>query len=251
MHFEIRKHLLEYDNVANQQRQVIYGLRKNVLADGEMQGVLEEFADYISDELYDEHIPDTKDNVAFAEACQKLLGGDIDLGNTRADDPATYKKAFLALLAERIVQRKEELGEHFDGLTRFVLINAIDSRWKEHLLQMDYLRDSVGLRGYGQKDPLVEYKKESFGLFTGMYSRIQYEALDIVMHVQIRQGVDVAAQRRDPRKIKEERKDIFESGDSEREERKSEPVRRSMPKVGRNDPCPCGSGKKYKSCHGT
>lgn len=246
-HFEIRKHLLEYDNVANQQRQVIYGMRRHILSGGSVEEILEEFAENIAEDLYDIHIHEGRSNEDFAAAADKIYGGEPDLSSVRIDAIATYKEALKKLLSSRIAARREELGTHFDGLARFVLINIIDSRWKEHLLQMDYLRDSVGLRGYGQKDPLIEYKRESFGIFSSMYARIQHESTDVVMHVQIQRGEDIARKRQD-QKIREERKDLFSTGGEEPQ--KSAPVRRNQPKVGRNDPCPCGSGKKYKNCHG-
>ncbi|MDR2884129.1 MAG: preprotein translocase subunit SecA [Deferribacteraceae bacterium] len=245
MHFEVRKHLLEYDNVANQQRQVIYGLRRNILSGGDIQSIMEEFAEYTCDDLYTEYVSVAKDNESFSTEAAKLLGAEVDLSDVRQDDSATYKNTFVSTLSNRMTERKEELGEHFDGLGRFVLINVIDSRWKEHLLQMDYLRDSVGLRGYGQKDPLVEYKKESFGLFTDMYARVQRESLDIIMHVQLKQGAALNAKRQEQRKVQESRGET-----AGKEPQKVEPMRRTQPKVGRNDPCPCGSGKKFKNCHG-
>ncbi len=247
MHFEVRKHLLEYDNVANQQRQVIYGLRRNILSGGDINELLVEFSETIADDLYAEHIHTHKDSTMFSEAVEKIYGEAPGLANTRPEDSATYKKAVLDLYEKRAGERRAVLGEHFEGLARFLLINIIDARWKEHLLQMDYLRDSVGLRGYGQKDPLIEYKKESFTLFTDMYSRIQFESVNLMMHVQLQNSAPVAVKRQEPVKVREERRDIFKE---ESQQQKTEPVRRNHPKVGRNDPCPCGSGKKYKNCHG-
>ncbi|MDR2401026.1 MAG: preprotein translocase subunit SecA [Deferribacteraceae bacterium] len=247
MHFEVRKHLLEYDNVANQQRQVIYGLRREILTGSDVDALLREFAGEIALNLYDIHIKYTKDNDAYAEEIEKLLGVRPVFEGVRPDNPKAYSDIVLKLFEERLAVRKEVLSSHYENLSRFILINVIDSRWKEHLLQMDYLRDSVGLRGYGQKDPLIEYKKESFGIFSDMYSRIQTESVGIIMHVQIRQNEEIMNRRRE-QKVREERKDIFAEGG---EAKRQEPMRRSTPKVGRNDPCPCGSGKKYKNCHGS
>jgi preprotein translocase subunit SecA len=247
MHFEVRKHLLEYDNVANQQRQIIYGLRREILTGCDVDALLREFASEMSANLYDNHIKYTKDDEAFLNEAGKLLGAPLALVDARADNPKTYIEPMMKLFEERLAVRKEELTFHYENLSRFILINIIDARWKEHLLQMDYLRDSVGLRGYGQKDPLIEYKKESFGIFSDMYNSIQTESLRVIMHVQIRQNEEIMNRRRE-QKVREERKDIFAEGGQEA--KKQEPVRRVAPKVGRNDPCPCGSGKKYKNCHG-
>jgi preprotein translocase subunit SecA len=246
MHFEVRKHLLEYDNVANQQRQVIYGLRKAILTGCDVDALLREFEEETASGFYDLHIKYTKDNEAFAEDVEKTLGVRPALESARNDNPKTYTDAVSALFEQKLSERKAELSAHYENLSRFILINVIDARWKEHLLQMDYLRDSVGLRGYGQKDPLIEYKKESFGIFSDMYNLIQTESLRVIMHVQIRQNEEIMNRRRE-QKVREERKDIFAEGG---EPKKQAPVRRSVPKVGRNDPCPCGSGKKYKNCHG-
>jgi preprotein translocase subunit SecA len=248
MHFEIRKHLLEYDNVANQQRQIIYGLRREILTGCDVDTILREFARELAANLYDNHIKYTKDDEAFLDEAAKLLGAPLALEDARADNPKTYIEPMMKLFEERLTARKEELSFHYENLSRFILINIIDARWKEHLLQMDYLRDSVGLRGYGQKDPLIEYKKESFGIFSDMYNSIQTESLRVIMHVQIRQNEEIMNRRRE-QKVREERKDIFAEGGQEA--KKQEPVRRAAPKVGRNDPCPCGSGKKYKNCHGS
>ena len=246
MHFEVRKHLLEYDNVANQQRQVIYGLRRSIISGGDIDGLLVEFSESIAENLYAEHVLTNKDGDSFSEAADKIYGSPPDLSKTRTDNFETYKDAVLGLYARRAEERRQLLGGHFEGLARFLLINIIDSRWKEHLLQMDYLRDSVGLRGYGQKDPLIEYKKESFSIFSEMYDKIQHEAVNLMMHVQLQNQADMRIKRQEQRQLREERRDLFKEG----EQQKAEPVRRSHPKVGRNDPCPCGSGKKYKNCHG-
>ncbi|MDR2869060.1 MAG: preprotein translocase subunit SecA [Deferribacteraceae bacterium] len=248
MHFEVRKHLLKYDNVANQQRNVIYGLRRAILSGEDIAEILREFSDGASEELYNNYIAETRDNEAFKEAAKKLYDGDVDLSNTKTDDQNTYQDALTELFNKRIEIRKAELAEHFLPIANYVMINTIDSRWKEHLLQMDYLRDSVGLRGYGQKDPLIEYQKESFAMFAAMYNRVQLESLDVMMHVQLRIQGEPMPLKREKQEIHEEQRDIF--APQAKAAKKTAPAKRTMPKVGRNDPCPCGSGKKYKQCHG-
>lgn len=245
MHFEVRKHLLEYDNVSNQQRNVIYGLRKSVL-NGEVEEILKEFSGDVIDELIPVY---SHDKAALYEEITKVFGSGLsDISELSANELSEAIKTFADV---RINERKDELDSHFQGLGTFLMINVIDSRWKEHLLQMDYLRDSVGLRGYGQKDPLIEYKKESFNIFADMYNRIQREIVSIIMHVQIREKVSLEMKRKeDVKHIKEEKKDIFSEDGGSSEPQKQTPIRRDQPKVGRNDPCPCGSGKKYKNCHG-
>ncbi len=251
IHFEIRKHLLEYDNVMNQQRQIIYGLRRSILSDDEIEQVIVEEIHNLTDILIDDYIvnSDEPNYDGLKEELDKLFDiNNPELPNVSRKNTTPLKERIISLAMEKLKEKKDLLGEHFAPVTRFVMINTLDSKWKEHLLMMDHLRDSVGLRGYGQKDPLIEYKKESFNIFTDMMRRIYYETVELIFHVQIKSEESVEELKEEkPKNIKEERKDIFTD---EPEEEKSTPIRRDAPKIGRNDPCPCGSGKKYKKCCG-
>ncbi|MEF3254227.1 MAG: preprotein translocase subunit SecA [Deferribacterales bacterium] len=252
MHFEIRKHLLEYDNVMNQQRQIIYGLRKSILSGDEINTILKEELESLVDSLITNHIinSDPSDIETFSEAIKDIF--DIDEINTNLinkKNTLPFKEHIMELANKKLNSKKESLGEHFVDVARFIMLNVLDSKWKEHLLAMDHLRDSVGLRGYGQKDPLIEYKKESYNLFTTMMEKIYYDTIELILHVQIKEDEDLSLKEETGVKLKEERKDIFNE-DEETQQDRQVPIKRESPKVGRNDPCPCGSGLKYKKCCG-
>jgi preprotein translocase subunit SecA len=144
-------------------------------------------------------------------------------------------------------QKEADLGpELMRQLEKMVMLQVIDYHWKDHLLSMDHLRDGIGLRGYGQKDPLIEYKREGYDMFAAMMSRIKGDVLDRLFHVQAVRGEEpppVAPRAMAPPRL------TLNRGEAE-EQRPQAPVTRTADKVGRNDPCPCGSGKKYKKCHG-
>ncbi|MGB9732235.1 preprotein translocase subunit SecA [Calditerrivibrio nitroreducens] len=251
LHFEIRKHLLEYDNVMNQQRQIVYGLRKSILSDDEIEQVIVEEIHNLADIMIEDYIlsSDTADYDGLKMEIEKVFDITVDeLPQANRKNTSTLKEKIVSLALKKLDEKKELLGEHFAPVIRFVMINTLDSKWKEHLLTMDHLRDSVGLRGYGQKDPLIEYKKESFNIFTDMMRRIYYETIELVFHVQLKSEEDIELKEEKKQKLKEEKKDIFSDEPSEE---KTTPIKRDTPKIGRNDPCPCGSGKKYKKCCGS
>lgn len=251
--FEIRKQLLEYDDVMNKQREIIYQHRGGVLGG---EDVSEDVPDMISDvveSLVTTYCPEDQyaeswDLTGLRESLQGQFGVDI----MQEDDVKDMGlEGLLAELRERVQQayttiqqeRDEAVGvEIRQHLERSLLLQVIDHHWKDHLLGMDQLRDGIGLRGYGQKDPLAEYKREGFDMFAVMMDRIKSDALERVFKVQI---------------VKGERPDAVEEVDqplqislNRGEAAAPRTVQRAQQKVGRNDPCPCGSGKKYKKCHG-
>jgi len=249
MHFEIRKHLLDYDNVMNQQRVVIYALRKDILQEEAVETILDETIANVIDTLSESYIKHTEivEHAAFEDEIKKIFDITISMDGVNNKNFNEYKKRIVNLIKIKLQDKNDLMGTHFTKFLKFIMINIIDSRWKDHLLSMDYLRDSVGLRGYGQKDPLIEYKKEAYNIFAEMINRINFEISEFVFHVQIEKQAEVKMKEKQ-RNIKEEKKDIF-SGEKTKQE-KREPLTRQMPKIGRNDPCPCGSGKKYKKCCG-
>ncbi|MCX8083832.1 MAG: preprotein translocase subunit SecA [Calditerrivibrio sp.] len=252
IHFEIRKHLLEYDNVMNQQRKIIYSLRRSILSDEDIEKVIIEKIENLVSNLIEDFIinAEEQDYDGLKEELHKTFDIEMpDLPSVSRKNVEPLKNKIIELALEKLNTKKDLLGEHFKPVVRFVMINVLDSKWKEHLLMMDHLRDSVGLRGYGQKDPLIEYKKESFNIFSDMMRRLYHETIELVFHVQIRSEESLDLKEETPKNIKEERRDIFSEEDLESNE-KHTPIRRDTPKVGRNDPCPCGSGKKYKKCCG-
>jgi preprotein translocase subunit SecA len=259
--FEIRKQLLEYDDVMNKQREVIYQHRHAVLAGENLKEDLRDMmadmvdsamAIYCSAEQY----PEEWDMKGLVEMMQGQFGLDITLG--RSDEGASLRDLGRDALVEDLkklvhdaYERKEqELGaELMRFLEKTFMLQVVDHHWKDHLLAMDHLRDGIGLRGYGQKDPLIEYKKEGYDLFAGMMQRIKSDALERLFRVQAvkNEGTPQAAPPPPPVISRPQPKLTLNRGE---DTAAPQTVQRADDKVGRNDPCPCGSGKKYKKCHG-
>ena len=257
--FEIRKHLLEYDDVNNKQRQEIYGLRRDLFEGKEqkeyMLGKAREILDVLTAEYLGAH-PSAADwdLDGFRQQLRHFFGTDPESDDLRIDDLG------LALVAEELWPRLEahyarkeqkvgpELMRHYE---RHILLQVIDSAWKDHLLAMDHLKDGIGLRAYGQRDPLVEYKRESFEMFSQMKERIENDAVRFLFLLE--PMTDDERRREDERRLREQQQ-IFEAASRSKAGVTAkggiQQVQRKTAKVGRNDPCSCGSGKKYKKCHG-
>ena len=257
--FEIRKQLLEYDDVMNKQREVIYQHRRAVLS-GEnltddlrdmMAGLVESSLNvYCPAEQY----PEEWDMKGLVEMMQGQFGLDITQGKHDGGDSLrdVGRDALLEDLTTQVreaYERKEkELGsELMRFLEKTFMLQVIDHHWKDHLLGMDHLRDGIGLRGYGQKDPLIEYKREGYDLFAGMMERIKSDTLDRLFRVQAVRNEGELAAPPPPVMSRPQPKLTLNRGE---EPVSVQTVHRNDDKVGRNDPCPCGSGKKYKKCHG-
>lgn len=255
-HFEMRKHLLEYDNVANAQRKVVYGLRSQILQGSDIDKIIREYAsDVISALLEDFITPQNPDYEKAEQLFERIFGLKTDLSQADAKHLDIAKNELTSQFSAKFKERQQEFKGHFEDFSKYILINTLDNRWKQHLLQMDHLRDSVGLRGYGQKDPLIEYKREAYALFIDMMDRINRETVELIMKVQIQMQTPEEAAAENARRLKqlqaENNKQLKEKRSLEKEtQKKTATVRRNAPKIGRNDPCPCGSGKKYKNCHG-
>lgn len=249
MHFEIRKHLLEYDNVANQQRQIVYSLRRNILEEKNLEELLNEMINNVLSHLLNIYVNDLHeaDTTSLKAEIARIFGIEVDLEGINNKNIEAYKEKIHININDCLNAKKTMFAEHYNDFLRFLMINVLDSKWKDHLLSMDYLRDSVGLRGYGQKDPLIEYKKEAYNLFVELITKIHREIVEFLFHVEVKEHADVRLEEK-KRTYKEEKRDVFASSGGEEEKKK--PVKRTMPKVGRNDLCPCGSGKKYKKCCG-
>jgi len=243
--FEIRKQLLDFDNVMNQQREVIYSRRRHYMAAENPQDSFLEFVDDLLDDIYDP--------LTFSK--QGPDQETIDITKARLEDVFNLRWDFDAgvptkqELRDAIVGRFEGLKaaapEHYAEILRYFLLEALDKHWKEHLLNMDHLRDGIGLRGYGQKDPKQEYKREGFELFQGLLGMIAEATVRSLSRLQIKAEV-----REEEFVHKEKASDLKFQGADDGTEKKAQPTKRSAPKVGRNDPCPCGSGKKHKKCCG-
>ena len=244
--FEIRKQLLEYDNVMNQQREVIYSRRRELMGTTEPEAYVREYIEEIVDELF---APLQAAKGAPEDESLDIVRAQIeDLFDLRLEVTAGSTEEKQAVLAAAL-GRQESLaaaaGDHYREIARYFLLDALDRYWKEHLLSMDHLRDGIGLRGYGQKDPKQEYKREGFLLFQQLIDGIRDAAVRALFRVQLRSEV-----REQEFQHKDETANLQYSGSGATAEAKAEPKRRVAPKVGRNDPCPCGSGKKYKKCCG-
>ncbi len=294
--FDARKHLLEYDDVMNKQRETIYAIRRSALEGKDQRDYVLGIAEDVARELVDTYCPreqhpgqwNTTQLLAEANSQfgidAKAMGADPgELGHDQLSDA----------MVEAVKTRYEEKEKQFSPdllrwLERRIILDVVDTQWKDHLLSLDHLKEGIGLRGYGQKDPLVEFKKEAFVLFEDMMTRIDNETVRYLFHVQIQQSeappspqtapprsapprqqlssaaaavasaaarVEEATPQKLPdfaraleRKQERQQKDLqFQTGAGQAEAPK--PVRAGA-KVGRNDPCPCGSGKKYKKCHG-
>jgi preprotein translocase subunit SecA len=260
--FEIRKHLLEYDDVMNKQREIIYGIRRQIL-EGESQAeTIDEWIDDTLDATIETYAPGTThpedwDVAALSEALFREF--DVRVAPADLTDLAS-RTELQELAAARVKTRREErereLGtELLRALERHVMLVVIDSQWKDHLLSIDHLKEGIGLRGYGQRDPLTEYKREAFDLFQAMVDRVKAAVVERLFKVQ----VEREPQGQVELPVMTAMRDVQESrGESPQATAATAPARTAVSpaartatgdKVGRNDPCPCGSGKKYKKCH--
>ncbi len=282
--FESRKHLLEYDDVMNKQRVAVYGLRRELLSGVEQKElIMDEYVASMVAEALDRFAPRNVHGDQWdIEGLNKYLIEQFGLDMTKAGiDPDKLNRqelgdAIFGKLEEAYAAKEQQLGP--DALRyheRMIMLSVLDSQWKDHLLNMDHLKEGIGLRGYGQHDPLVEYKRESFDMFEGMMRRFQEETARYLFHMQIvdTSPTPVAAgpggngdqPQPAPRKRASTSIDDLEAQFQRRKKRELQEARmagsngsattpqqvvRGQAKVGRNDPCPCGSGKKFKKCHG-
>ena len=261
--FDIRKHLLEYDDVMNRQREVLYTLRREIINTDNAKELLLDMADEVVDdtlaEIAQEKIyPEEWDIEALNELLERQFtvhikkSGDHELilqGNTKLELENCNREILHDTIMETVVRAYEAKEEDIEAdfmrhIEKVIMLQVLDALWKDHLLGMDHLKEGIGLRGYAQKNPLTEYKKEGFDLFGAMMARIKEETTEYLFKIQINQEIEMPDERGSkPPQVVEHR------GDSE-VSAKPVTVRREEEKVGRNEPCPCGSGKKYKKCHG-
>jgi preprotein translocase subunit SecA len=261
--YNMRKTLLEYDDVANDQRTVVYEQRDELMETNDVSDTVDAIRNDVVNALISEYLPpgspdEQWDIPGLEEALTKEYGQEIPVGKWLDEDDELHEETLRDRILETMVaayQKKEaeagpEVLRHFE---KAVMLQILDGAWKEHLAAMDYLRQGIGLRGYGQKDPKQEYKKEGFAMFTDMLERIKHEIVGVLSKVQVRAESDVEAveqQRRSKAQVKYQHDSTNSmSGDKEGGEEHT-PFQRQGRKIGRNEPCPCGSGKKYKQCHG-
>ncbi len=252
--FDIRKHLLEYDDVLNKQREVIYNQRREVLRGDALKDQVLEMAEGLADEVAARYAE--KDNpasewdlVGLQEAFIHQFNLRLDLKSEEIDDlsPESLTEIANRRVGEVYDDKEKRFGEEMlRQLEKIIMLQTIDSLWKDHLLNMDHLKEGIGLRGYGQKNPLQEYQKEGFDMFEDMVHRIQEDVIQKLFTVELAR--ETAPQEIELQQPRAQRM-MLSHGD-EPVVARPEPAKRGVDKVGRNDPCPCGSGKKYKRCHG-
>jgi preprotein translocase subunit SecA len=263
--FESRKHLLEYDDVMNKQRETIYSLRRQLMEQpdqreyliGETGVARDLLADITTKYLNPDVAPDDWDIENYSVQIRTIYGFDVDAERIdfRNSTSEEIQGAIWEKLKKHYEEKEQQIGpEAMRTYERIIMLNIIDAQWKDHLLSLDHVKQGIGLVGYGQKDPLVEYKKQSFVLFEEMLDRIDTTTIRSLFNLQVvaEQPPETLRQRRPPRRPSS----LTFTGPNQgaapagEEDGKVKTVVRDQPKVGRNEPCPCGSGKKYKKCHG-
>ncbi|EIT7184795.1 preprotein translocase subunit SecA [Serratia marcescens] len=261
--FDIRKQLLEYDDVANDQRRAIYSQRNELLDVSDVSETIASIREDVFKSTIDNYItPQSLEEEWDIQGLEERLKNDFDLEMPIAQwldkEPELHEET----LRERILenakeqyQRKEEVvgSEMMRNFEKGVMLQTLDSLWKEHLAAMDYLRQGIHLRGYAQKDPKQEYKRESFNMFATMLESLKYEVISVLSKVQVRMPEEVEAleqQRREEAERLAQQQQLSHHDENALVTEDPNAPATAERKVGRNDPCPCGSGKKYKQCHG-
>ncbi|ELB2785498.1 preprotein translocase subunit SecA [Vibrio alginolyticus] len=268
--FDIRKQLLEYDDVANDQRKVVYELRDELMNVEDISGMIEQNREDVLTAVIDEYIPpQSLEDMWDVEGLQERLKVDFDLDapvkQWLEEDDKLYEEALrekIINLAVEVYKEKEEVvgAQVLRNFEKSVMLQTLDTLWKEHLAAMDHLRQGIHLRGYAQKNPKQEYKRESFELFEGLLEALKTDVITVLSRVRVQQQEEVERMEEQRRAQAEEAARRAQaqhaaaqnplSEGEESEEGSSQPMVRDERKVGRNEPCPCGSGKKYKQCHG-
>ena len=268
--FDIRKQLLEYDDVANDQRKAIYSQRNDLLDNVDIKETIDSIRGDVFSTVIDQYIPpqsiEEMWDVAGLEAALKN-DFDLDLPIAKWLDEEqnlheeNLRERILQLAQDKYLEKENAAGaDAFRQFEKSVMLQTLDTLWKEHLAAMDYLRQGIHLRGYAQKDPKQEYKRESFNMFANMLESLKYDVIGILSRVQIRsqEEVDEAERQRQAeierlmakQQANHESMTTIDDENDGQASNSSQPIVRTQAKVGRNDPCPCGSGKKYKHCHG-
>ncbi|MAV30721.1 MAG: preprotein translocase subunit SecA [Cycloclasticus sp.] len=263
--FDIRKQLLQYDDVANDQRRVIYDQRNEIMEASNIADTIVSIREDVINQLIDLYIPpqsldDLWDIAGLQAALEDEFNCSLNIQELLDNDDNLHEEGIRELVLKTITEdyaKKEVLAgaevlRHFE---KSVMLQTLDTLWRDHLAAMDHLRQGIHLRGYAQKDPKQEYKREAFELFTGMLDALKREVVMLVTKVQVRAEEDVQAvdeQRRlqQNMEFRHAEANALEDEVPDEQAEKAQPFKRGDKKVGRNEPCPCGSGKKYKQCHG-
>ncbi len=265
--FDIRKQLLEYDDVANEQRKLVYSERNELMSTDDVSENIESMREEVVDEIVDrtippQSLPEQWDVDQLEDDLRLEFGVELPVVKWLEEDKSLYEETLRDRILEQVdaayKAKEEQYGpEIIRHLEKVIMLQTLDTQWKEHLAEMDYLRQGIGLRGYAQKNPKQEYKREAFEMFTSMLDRVKTEVVTILAKVQLREESEVDELERRQQEASQEGLELQHADASAPQgepEPASEPERatfvRNQPKVGRNEPCPCGSGKKYKQCHG-
>ncbi|XOF32413.1 MAG: preprotein translocase subunit SecA [Candidatus Electrothrix sp. YB6] len=259
--FDIRKHLLEYDDVMNKQREVIYSQRREVLARKDVLAIIQDMianlvVSFVEQTAQGRKHPEDWNWDGLDDRVEELFGiksGWLGGEHSEMDAESLQEKLQAAVDHAYRAQEERNRADQMRQIERMILLQIVDTLWKEHLLNMDHLKEGIGLRGYGQKNPLDEYKKEGHELFQTMIETVKEQTVNALMHVRIMQSDEVDRFEEEQRRKQEEelqRAKLSSGSDTSSGEGGQQPVRRDTEKIGRNAPCPCGSGQKYKKCCG-
>ncbi len=263
--FDIRKQLLEYDDVANEQRKLVYSERNELMSTDDVSENIESMREEVVDEIIDrtippQSLPEQWDVDQLEDDLRLEFGVDLPVVKWLEEDKSLYEETLRDRILEQVdaayKAKEEQYGpEIIRHLEKVIMLQTLDTQWKEHLAEMDYLRQGIGLRGYAQKNPKQEYKREAFEMFTSMLDRVKTEVVTVLAKVQLREESEVDELERRQQEASQEGLEL-QHADASAPQGDAEPAAdratfvRNQPKVGRNEPCPCGSGKKYKQCHG-
>lgn len=260
--FDMRKQILEYDDVANEQRKVVYQQRNELLESVDISETIDAMREGVMHYIISEYIaPQSMEEQWDVPGLEKALAAEFQLTLPVTQWLEQNKQLDETSLRERVVQAAQQQyhakveqveAEMMHGYERIIMLQSVDSHWREHLAALDHLRQGIHLRGYAQKNPKQEYKREAFELFSGMLESIKRDVTRTLMNVHIRNEQDIEAIEAPhaPENVQYHHADYEEALGSEDGEAEHKPFVRADKKPGRNDPCPCGSGKKYKQCHG-
>ena len=263
-HFDVRKQLLDYDNVANEQRKVIYSQRAAIMEMVDPLDAVEAMRDDVMSALVEGYIPpDSLEDQWEITALTQVLADDFKLkapvkewvDNDHTIQPSQIKEKILALSTSQYKEKEQQIGrEILAQFEKSVILQTMDNHWREHLAAMDHLRQGIHLRGYAQKDPKQEYKREAFTLFSSMLDNLKYDIIRLLGSVEIKTEEDVGAIEAQRRAEQAQKMQFIHAEDTLAAMDNDNVIatfKRNDKKVGRNDPCPCGSGKKFKNCHGS
>jgi preprotein translocase subunit SecA len=249
--------LLEYDDVANEQRKLVYSERNQLMSTEDVSENVDVMREEVVDSVVNRSIPPQSlpeqwDIDQLEDDLRLEFGADLTINKWLEEDKTLYEDS----LRDRILDEIEDLyrakekqygTEIIRHLEKVIMLQTLDTQWKEHLAEMDYLRQGIGLRGYAQKNPKQEYKREAFDMFTTMLDRVKAEVVTVLAKVQLREESEV--DELEARQMAASQS-ASNAQRSEQPPVAAKPFIRDQPKIGRNDPCHCGSGKKYKQCHG-